>query len=136
MDNITVIKQKTLAKQRGIKGYYQKSWVDTKIGSAPASFNTGVRNTQKHNRISEYQRNFWWSNSDDKTSVLQPAPNFIAKSIQKINNFGNWLLNYISPKPKVVDEALELFKNLIKKLFNKRDTSFHLKGSKSAWKSY
>ena len=53
---------------------------------------------------------------DDKTSVLQPTPSFIVKSIQKIKDFGNWLLDYIPPKPKVVDEALESFKNLVKKL--------------------
>ena len=28
---------------------------------------------------------------DDKTPVLQPTPNFIAKSIQKIKDFSNWL---------------------------------------------
>ena len=35
--------------------------------------------------------------------------------MQKIKDFGNWLLDYIPPKPKVVDEALESFKKLIKK---------------------
>ena len=69
---------------------------------------------------------------DNKTSVLQPTPNFIAKSIQKIKAFGNWLLDVIPPKPKVVDEALESFKNLIKKMYSKRDTFFQLKESKSA----
>ena len=53
---------------------------------------------------------------DDKTPVLQPTPSFIVKSIQKIKDFGNWLLDYIPPKPKLVDKALESFKNLIKKL--------------------
>ena len=43
---------------------------------------------------------------NDKTPVLQPTPNFIAKSIHKIKDVGNWLLDYIPPKPKVVDEAL------------------------------
>ena len=47
---------------------------------------------------------------DDKTPVLQPTPSFIVKSIQKIKDFGNWLLDYIPPKPKVVDEALESFR--------------------------
>ena len=36
----------------------------------------------------------------------------------------------------MVDEALELFKNLIKKLGNERDTSFHLRESKSALKKF
>ena len=73
---------------------------------------------------------------DDKTPVLQPTPSFIDKSIQKFKDFGNWLLDYIQPKPKVVDESLESFKNLIKKLYNKRDTSFQLKESKSALKKF
>ena len=47
--------------------------------------------------------------------------------MQKIKDFGNWLLDYISPKSKVVDEALESFKNLIKILHNKREISFGLK---------
>ena len=73
---------------------------------------------------------------NDKTSVLQPTPSFIAKSIQKTKDFGNWLLDYIPPKPKVADEALESFKNLIKKLYNKRDTSFQLRESKSALQKF
>ena len=73
---------------------------------------------------------------DDKTSVLQPTPSFIAKSIQKIKDFGSWLLDYIPPKPKMVDEALESFKNVIKKLYNKRDTPFQLKESKSALEKF
>ena len=40
------------------------------------------------------------------------------------------------PKPKVVDETLESFKILIKNLYNKRDTSFQLKESKSALKKF
>ena len=51
---------------------------------------------------------------DHITPALQPTQIFIAKSIQKIRDFGNWLLDDIPPKPKVVDEALESFKNLIK----------------------
>ena len=51
---------------------------------------------------------------DDNTPVLQPTPNFIVNSIQKIKDFSNWLLDYIPPKPKVVNEVLESFKNLTK----------------------
>ena len=50
---------------------------------------------------------------NDKTPVLQPTPIFIAKSIQTIKDFGDWLLDYIPPKRKVVDEALESFKDLV-----------------------
>ena len=56
--------------------------------------------------------------------------------MQKIKDFGEWLLNYIPPKPKVVDKVLESFKNKIKKMYGKRDTSFQLKESKSAFKKF
>ena len=36
----------------------------------------------------------------------------------------------------MVDEALESFKNLTKKLYNKRDTSFQLRESKSAFTNF
>ena len=71
---------------------------------------------------------------NDKTPVLEPTPYFTAKSMQTIKDFVNWLLNYIAPKAKVAGQALESFKNLIKKLYNKRGTSFQLKESKSALK--
>ena len=70
------------------------------------------------------------------TPVLQTTPTFIAKNMQKIKDFGNWLLDNIPSKPKVVDEPHESFKNLIKKLYNKRDISFQLKVSKSAFKKF
>ena len=41
--------------------------------------------------------------------------------MQKIRDFGNWLLNYIPPKPKVVDKVLESFKNKIQKKCMKRE---------------
>ena len=73
---------------------------------------------------------------DDKTPVLQATPNCIAKSIQKIKEFGNWLVDYIPTKPKVVDKVLESFKNKIKKNYEKRDTSFQLKELKSELKKF
>ena len=44
--------------------------------------------------------------------------------MQKIKDFGEWLLNYIPPKPKVVDKVLESFKNKSKKIYEKRDSLF------------
>ena len=67
------------------------------------------------------------SNLDNKTSVLQPTRNYIAKSIKKIKDFDEWLLDYIPPKPKVVDEALESFKNLIKKIVQQERKSKNLR---------
>ena len=142
MDNITAIKLKTLAKQRGIKGYY-------KLRKAEL-----IQKLEAHSDVKEQvlipeleiQRNRTRSVNtsailddpilDDKTPVLHPTPSFIAKSIQKIKDFGNWLLDYIPRKPKMVDETLESFKNLITKLYNKRDTSFQLRESKSVLKKF
>ena len=36
--------------------------------------------------------------------------------MQKMKDFGEWLLNYISPKPKVDDKVLESLKKNKKKL--------------------
>ena len=142
IDSITVIKLKALAKQRGIKGYYKlrKAKLIKKF-EAHADVNEQVLIPEL-----ETPRNTTRSVSscampddpilDDKTPVLQPTPSFSAKSIQKIKDFGNWLLDYIPPKPKVVDEDLESLKNLFKILYNKRDTSFQLKESKSALKKF
>ena len=77
---------------------------------------TGVRNIQNTTRSVNTSAILDDPILDDKTLVLQSTPKFIAKSIQKMKDFDNWLLDYIQPKPKVVDEALESFKNLIEKL--------------------
>ena len=61
------------------------------------------------------------------TKVKQNIKNFAAKNMQKTKNvftmgmqnikdFGEWLLNYIAPKPNVVDKVLESFKNKINKI--------------------
>ena len=139
IDNINVIKLKALAKQRGIQGYYKlrKAELLQKFEAYPdvneQVIIPGFRNTEKHNKIGAILDQ---PNLDDETSVIQPIPHFMAKSTQKIKDFGEWLLDYIPPKPKVVHEALESFMNLIKKLYNKRDTFFQLKESKSALKKF
>ena len=52
---------------------------------------------------------------------MQKTKNFITMGIQKIKDFDEWLLNYMPPKPKVVDKVLESFKNKLKKIYEKRD---------------
>ena len=51
---------------------------------------------------------------------MQRTKNVFTMGMQKIKDFGEWLLYYIPPKPKVVDKVLESFKNKIKK-FMKRE---------------
>ena len=38
----------------------------------------------------------------------QNIKNFVTKGMQKITDFGNWLLNYIPPKPKVATKCSSL----------------------------
>ena len=56
--------------------------------------------------------------------------------MQKIKDFGEWLLYYIPPKPKVVDKVLETFKNEMDKMYEKRDTLLQPIESKSALKTF
>ena len=65
-----------------------------------------------------------WRPSNITTKVKQNTTNFIAKIMQKFKDFGNRFLDYIPPKPKVVDEALESFKNKTKKMYEKSDNLF------------
>ena len=120
MDTITVIKLKVLAKQRGIKGYYKlrkAEWIQQLEDHPDVNEHVLIpgldisRNTTRSVNTSAILDD---PNLDDTTPVLQPTQKLIAKSMQKINDFGNWSLDYILPKRKVVDEALESFKNLIK----------------------
>ena len=133
MDNITIIKLRAVAKQRGIKGYYKlrKAELIYKLEAYPdvneQLLIPGLEIPRNATRSVNISAILDQPNLDDKTSVLKPTSHFIAKSVQQIKDFCERLLDYISPKPKVVDETLESFKNLIKKLYNKRDTFFQLK---------
>ena len=93
IDNIAVVKLKTLAKQRCIKGYYKnrKAELIKKLEAHPDA-NVQVliprleipRNTRRSVNTSVISDE---PILDDKTQVLQPTPNFIAKSIQKNQRF-------------------------------------------------
>ena len=142
MNNITAMELKAIAKQCGIKGYYKlrKAELMHKLEALPdvneqvlipgLEILTNPTISVNTNAILDEQI------LDDNSPVLKPTQKFIAKSKQKIKDCWNWLLDYIPLKPKVVDEALESFKNQIKKLHNKRDTSFQLKESTSALKTF
>ena len=62
--------------------------------------------------------------------------NLFTMSMQKIKDFGDWLLNYIPRKPKVVDKVLESFKNIINKNYEKRDSLFQPTQTKSTLKNF
>ena len=116
MENHTIVQLKTIAKERVIKGYYKLRKVE-------------LINALEATRLVEQKSSIFdepipidptpilqptpWRSSNVATKVKQNTKNFFTKGMQKIKDFGNWLLNYIPPKPKVVDKVLESFKNKI-----------------------
>ena len=127
MNNITVIELKAIEKQHGIEGYYKlrKAELIHKL-EALLEVNEQVlipglelpRNTTRSVNTSAILDQ---PILDDNTPLLKPTQKFIAKSKQKIKDCWNWLLDYIPPKPKIVDEALKFLKNQIKKLYNSQN---------------
>ena len=107
MENHTVMQLKAIAKERGARGYYKLRKVEL-IHALEAA------------RLVELKSNIFDEPiPNDPTPVLQPTPwrssNVTTKDKQnikqRIKDFVEWLLNYIPPKPKVVDKVLESFKN-------------------------
>ena len=135
MENHTIIQLKAIAKERGIKGYYKLRKAElihaleaTRLEEQKSNiFDEPIPNDP----TSIFQPTLWGS-SNIVTKVKQNIKNFTAKSMEKINDFGNWFLNYIPPKPKLVNKLLESFKNKIKKMYEKTDTLFQPIQSKSA----
>ena len=139
MDNSSLVQQKAIAKERGIRGYYK-----FRKAKLIHVLELATLVEQTSNIIDE-------SIPSDPTSVLQPTPlrpsnittnakqntkKILTKGMQKNKDFGEWLLNYLSPKPKVVDIVLESFKNKIQIMYEKRDTLFQPTQSKSALRNF
>ena len=66
--------------------------------------------------------------------TCKKTTNVFTIGLQKIIDFCEWLLNYMPPKPKVVDTVLAYFKTKWKSSW-KRDTLFKPSQSKSALKN-
>ena len=95
MDNSTVIRLKALAKQRGIKGYYKlrKAELIQELEAHPdvneQVLIPGLEKPRNATRSVNTSAILDQQILNDKTPVLQPTLNFIAKSMQNINDFGN-----------------------------------------------
>ena len=55
-----------------------------------------------------------WRSSNITTKVKQNIKNVFTKGMPKDKDLAEWVLNYIPPKPKVVEKVLETFKIKIK----------------------
>ena len=116
MDYHTVAQLKAIAKERGIRGYYNLR-------------NAELIHTLEAARLVEQKPAYFMSRFQmiplpfynqhrgghqmSRRKISKIKKNLITKGIQKIKEFGEWLLNYIPPKPKLVDKVLESFKNKI-----------------------
>ena len=99
MENHTVVQFKAVAKERDIRGYY-------KLRKAE------LIHVLEAIRLVEQKSNIFDEPiPKNPTPVVQPTSSFLTKVMQKIKVFGMWLLNYIQPKPKVINKVLESFKN-------------------------
>ena len=150
MENHTIAQLTAIAKERGIKGYYKLR-------------QTELINALEATRLVEQKSSIFDEPIlNDPTPALQPTPwrpsnlvakskqniksfaakriqtttNFFTKDMQKIKDFGEWLLNYIPPKPKVVDKVLESLKRKFFKMYENRDSSFQPTQTKSALKNF
>ena len=139
MENHTIVQLKAIAKERGIKGYYKlrkAEWIKALEATRLVEQKSSIFQWPIPNDPIPVLQPTPWRSSNVATKVKQNTKHFFTKGMQKIKDFGNWLLNYIPPKPKVVDKVLESFENKIKKMYEKRDTSFQLQESKSALKKF
>ena len=135
MDNHTVAQLKAIAKERGIRGYYKLIKAELILVLEAANLveqTSNIFDEPIPNDATPVLQPTSWRPSNITTKVKQNIKNFITKGMQKIKDIGEWLLNYIPPKPKVVDKELECFKNRIKKMYEKRDTLFQPTQYKSA----
>ena len=139
MENHTVVQLKAIAKERGIRGYYKlrkTELIHTLEATRLVEQKSNIFNEPIPNDPTPVLQRTHWRPSNITTKVKQNINNFFTMDVQKIRDFGEWLLNYIPPKPKVDDKVLESFKNKIKKIYEKNDSLFQPTQTKSALKNF
>ena len=116
MDNHTVAQLKTIAKELGIRDYYKlikAALIHTLEAARLVEHKSNIFDESIPNDPTPVLQPTSWRPSNFTTKVKQNTKKFFTKGMQKIKDVGEWLLNYIPPKPKVVDKVLESFKNKI-----------------------
>ena len=100
MENHTIVQLKAIAKVRGIKGYYKLRKAQL-INALEATRLVEQKNSIFHepipNDLTPVLQPTPWRSSNVASKVKQNTKNFFTKGMQKIKDFGNWLLNHIPP---------------------------------------
>ena len=118
MDHYTVVQLNAFEKERGIRGYdklRKAELIHALEATRLVEQTNNIFDESIQNDPTPVLQTTHWRPSNITMKFKQNIKNFTAKSMQKIKDFGDWLLNYIPPKPKVVDKVFESFKNKIKK---------------------
>ena len=133
MENHTVMQLKAIAKERSVRGYYKlrkAELIHALEATRLVEQKSNIFDDPIPNDPTPVLQPTPWRPSNVSTNVKQNIKNFAAKNMQKTKNFfsmgmqmikdfGEWLLNYIPPKQKVVDKVLESFEDKIKKIYEK-----------------
>ena len=104
---------KAIAKERGIRGYYKLRKAELLHVLEAARLVEQTSNifdeSIPHSSFTTITMEVIKYHDENKQNIT----NFITKGMQNIKDLDEWLLNYIPPKPKVVDKVLEPIKNKI-----------------------
>ena len=114
MENHIVVQLKVIAKERGIRGYYKlrkAELIHALEASRLVEENSNIFDEPIPNDPIPISQPTPWRPSNIATKVNENKKKFFTMGTQKIKDFGEWLLNYIPPKPKVVEKVLEYVKN-------------------------
>ena len=121
MENHTVMQLKAITKERGVRGYYKlrkAALIHALEATRLVEQKSNIFDEPISNDSTPVLQPTTWRPSNVSTKVKQNIKNLAAKNMQKTKNFftmgmqkikyfGEWLLNYIPSKPKVVDKVLE-----------------------------
>ena len=150
MENHTVEQLKAIATERGINGYYKLRMVELIHAVEAARLveqKSNIVDDTIPNDSTPFLQPTSWRPSNNALKNKQNIKNFAAHNMQKtthffsmgmqmIKDFGERLLNYIPPKPKVVDKVIESFKNKIIIMYEKRESLFQPTQTKSALNNF
>ena len=115
MNNHTVVQLKAVSKERGIWDNYtfrEAELVHALEAATLVEQTSNIFEKPIENNPTPVLQP--WRPSNITTKDKENKKKFITMGMQKIKDFREWLLNYIPPRPKVVDKVLESFETRFK----------------------